>query len=167
MCERYESARLLHGRQWPMKGKLYDNIFLHYKVIRYTIFTIDKYNSAASSGLVRGRGQNKRRPSNLSRIGEARTEGVEGNWLDGGVVAVSRFCHQLSAGGGGDHVQDWRWSLQREGEKRGLETPSIVIKNPFENRNNFLEFTCVVRNNAHCFEDTEVFQQPPWLPPSL
>jgi len=27
----YESARLLHGRQWPMKGKLYDNIFLHYK----------------------------------------------------------------------------------------------------------------------------------------
>ena len=37
MCERYESARLLHGRQWPMKGKLYDNIFLHYKVICHTI----------------------------------------------------------------------------------------------------------------------------------
>ena len=29
---RYESARLVHGRMWPMRGDHYDNIFLHYKV---------------------------------------------------------------------------------------------------------------------------------------
>ena len=27
----YESARLIHGRQWPMKGSFYDNIFIHYR----------------------------------------------------------------------------------------------------------------------------------------
>lgn len=27
----YESARLIHGRQWPMKGQFYDNLFIHYK----------------------------------------------------------------------------------------------------------------------------------------
>ena len=27
----YESARLIHSRQWPMKGRYYDNIFIHYR----------------------------------------------------------------------------------------------------------------------------------------
>ena len=27
----YESARLIHGRQWPLKGRYYDNIFIHYR----------------------------------------------------------------------------------------------------------------------------------------
>ena len=27
----YESARLIHGRQKPLRGKFYDNVFIHYK----------------------------------------------------------------------------------------------------------------------------------------
>jgi prolyl 4-hydroxylase len=27
----YESAKLPHGRQYPLKGKFFDNIFIHYK----------------------------------------------------------------------------------------------------------------------------------------
>ena len=27
----YESARLVHGRQRPLRGRYYDNLFIHYK----------------------------------------------------------------------------------------------------------------------------------------
>ena len=27
----YESAKLIHGRQWPLSGSYYDNIFIHYR----------------------------------------------------------------------------------------------------------------------------------------
>ena len=27
----YESASVIHGRQWPLRGASYDNLFVHFK----------------------------------------------------------------------------------------------------------------------------------------
>ena len=27
----YESASVIHGRQWPLNGRSYDNLFVHFK----------------------------------------------------------------------------------------------------------------------------------------
>ena len=132
MCARYESARLLHGRQWPMKGKLYDNIFLHYKVTVSSVQGAFEWNqnitfSPASGCLVWGRGQNKGSgSSDLPRLCEARPEGDEADGLVWGVAAVPGLRHQLPPGGCRHHVQARGWPLQREREKRRLEASKMI-----------------------------------------
>ena len=31
----YESATVLHGRQFPLQGEFYDNIFFHFRPVQY------------------------------------------------------------------------------------------------------------------------------------
>ena len=31
----YESATVLHGRQFPLEGEFYDNIFFHFRPVQY------------------------------------------------------------------------------------------------------------------------------------
>ena len=54
---RYESARLVHGRMWPMRGDHYDNIFLHYKVRLEELAEILMILCSHGEGGTRGRGR--------------------------------------------------------------------------------------------------------------
>ena len=110
-----------------MKGKLYDNIFLHYKVAVHLNFYQNKPFSPASGRLVWGRGQNQRSGcSNLARLCESWPEKDEANRLVRGVAAVPGLCHQLPARSRWHHVQARRWSIQRERGKRRLEAFKMI-----------------------------------------
>ena len=110
-----------------MKGKLYDNIFLHYKVAVHLNFYQNKPFSPASGRLVWGRGQNQGSGcSDLARLCEGWPEKDEADRLVRGVAAVPGLCHQLPAGGRWHHVQARRWSIQRERGKRRLEAFKMI-----------------------------------------
>ena len=110
-----------------MKGKLYDNIFLHYKVAVHLNFYQNKPFSPASGRLVWGRGQNQGSGcSDLAWLCESWPEKDEAYRLVRGVAAVPGLCHQLPAGSRRHHVQARRWSIQRERGERRLEASKMI-----------------------------------------